>query len=44
MLLDTPVRSQPFVEDCEICCCYPIEVHYAVQDGGVSDFEARVLE
>jgi len=40
---DISVRGQIFVEDCEVCC-HPIEVHYAVQDGAVSDFEARVLE
>ena len=43
MVLDTSVRGQTFVEDCEVCC-HPIEVRYAVQDGAVSDFEAKVLE
>jgi Cysteine-rich CPXCG len=43
MVLDTSVKGQTFVEDCEVCC-HPIEVHYAVQDGAVEDFAARVLE
>ncbi len=43
MVLDTSVRGQTFVEDCEVCC-HPIEVRYAVQDGAVSDFEAKILE
>jgi hypothetical protein len=43
MVLDTSVRGQTFVEDCEVCC-HPIQVHYAVENDAVSDFEARVLE
>jgi len=43
MVLDTSVRGQTFIEDCEVCC-HPIQVHYAVEDDAVSDFEARVLE
>ncbi len=43
MVLDTSVSGQTYVEDCEVCC-NPIEVKYAVQDGAVADFEARVLE
>ena len=43
MVLDTSVSGQTYVEDCEVCC-NPIEVKYTVQDGGVTDFEARVLE
>jgi hypothetical protein len=43
MVLDTSVTGQFFVEDCEVCC-HPIEVRYAVQDGSVSDFEAKALQ
>ena len=43
MVLDMSVRGQTFIEDCEVCC-HPIQVHYAVEDDAVSDFEARVLE
>jgi hypothetical protein len=42
MVLDNSVRSQTYVEDCEICC-KPIEVHYVVEDEAVVEFEARVL-
>jgi transcription elongation factor Elf1 len=43
MVLDTSVRSQIYVEDCEVCC-HPIELRYEVEDGAVTGFEARVLE
>jgi transcription elongation factor Elf1 len=43
MVLDTSVRSQIYVEDCEVCC-HPIELRYAVEDGVVTGFEARALE
>ena len=33
MVLDTSVRRQTYVEDCEVCC-NPIEVSYAVDDEG----------
>jgi transcription elongation factor Elf1 len=43
MVLDTSVRRQTYVEDCEVCC-NPIEIRYAVDEEGSIDFEARVLE
>jgi len=43
MVLDTSVKRQVYVEDCEVCC-HPIEVRYTVEDGTVSDFEARAIE
>jgi hypothetical protein len=43
MILDTSVQSQTYVEDCEVCC-HPIELRYAVEDGTLTAFEARVLE
>jgi hypothetical protein len=43
MVLDTSVRGQTYVEDCEVCC-RPIEVRYTVEDGEVCGFEARALE
>jgi hypothetical protein len=43
MVLDTSVRSQKYVEDCEVCC-NPIEVSYVMEDDSVQDFEARILE
>lgn len=43
MVLDTSVRSQTYVEDCEVCC-RPIEIHYAIDDDAIVEFEARILE
>jgi hypothetical protein len=43
MVLDTSVKGQTYVEDCEVCC-QPIEVRYTVEDDDVCDFEARTLE
>jgi hypothetical protein len=42
MVLDTSVRHQTYIEDCEVCC-NPIEVLYVVDDQGSIDFNARVL-
>ena len=42
MVLDMSVTEQTYVEDCEVCC-KPIEVHYAVDEDSVVDFEARSL-
>lgn len=42
MVLDTSVTEQTYVEDCEVCC-QPIEVSYAVEEGAVVEFEARVV-
>jgi hypothetical protein len=43
MVLDTSVKSQTYVEDCEVCC-HPIEVRYTVEDDAVRDFEVRMVE
>jgi len=43
MVLDTSVKGQTYVEDCEVCC-QPIEVRYTVRDDELCDFEARALE
>ena len=40
MVLDTSVRSQTYVEDCEVCC-HPIEVSYVVAEGVVTQFKAK---
>jgi Cysteine-rich CPXCG len=42
MVLDTSVKRQTYIEDCEVCC-QPIEVHYAVKDDEVCQFEARAI-
>lgn len=43
MVLDTSVRGQAYVEDCEVCC-RPIEVRYTVEDDAVCAFEARAVQ
>jgi len=40
MVLDTSVRSQSYVEDCEVCC-RPILVRYIVHNDKVVEFEAK---
>jgi hypothetical protein len=40
MVLDMSVRQQTYIEDCEVCC-RPIEIHYAVEDEALVEFEAR---
>jgi hypothetical protein len=42
MVLDASVESQTYVEDCEVCC-KPIEIEYTMEDGVLTDFDARVL-
>ncbi len=42
MVLDTSVRRQMYVEDCEVCC-KPIQIRYTVVDEEIVDFEANVL-
>jgi transcription elongation factor Elf1 len=43
MVLDLSVRSQTYVEDCEVCC-NPIEINYSVQDDTLAEFAAKTLE
>ncbi|HEV3219958.1 MAG TPA: CPXCG motif-containing cysteine-rich protein [Candidatus Acidoferrales bacterium] len=43
MVLDTSVRRQTYVEDCEVCC-RPIEISYSIEDGAVAEFNAKSLE
>jgi hypothetical protein len=43
MVLDTSVRRQTYVEDCEVCC-NPIEVSYSVKDDVLDSFRAKKLE
>jgi hypothetical protein len=41
MLLDTSIRQQTYIEDCEICC-NPIEIHYEIdRDGFIAHFNAE---
>jgi hypothetical protein len=43
MVLDTSVRRQSYVEDCEVCC-RPIEISYTIEDGTLASFGAKPLE
>jgi transcription elongation factor Elf1 len=42
MVLDTSVKGQTYVEDCEVCC-QPVEVRYTVKNDAVRHFEARAM-
>jgi len=41
-VLETLVKTQTYVEDCEVCC-QPIEVRYTVEGDKVCHFEARAM-
>jgi transcription elongation factor Elf1 len=43
MVLDTSVRRQTYVEDCEVCC-RPIEITYTVEDDSLVEFNAKSIE
>ena len=43
MMLDLSVRSQTYIEDCEVCC-RPIEISYHASQGSVTQFDARATE
>tara|TARA_Y100001947_G_C10146491_1_gene222046 strand:+ start:301 stop:435 length:135 start_codon:yes stop_codon:yes gene_type:complete len=42
MLLDTSIRHQKYIEDCEICC-NPIELDVTFQDGEIIGFSANSI-
>ena len=42
IVLDMSVRSQIYVEDCEVCC-KPIHIRYVVHRDEIAEFEAKVL-
>ena len=42
MVLDMSVRSQTYVEDCEVCC-KPIHVRYVVHGEEIAEFEVKQL-
>ena len=43
MLIDISIRSQNYIEDCEVCC-NPIDIHYIVDDEVVMAFNAESIE
>jgi hypothetical protein len=43
MVLDASVRSQTYIEDCEVCC-NPIEIRYVIEDDAIVEFTAGIVE
>lgn len=43
MLLDTSVREQTYIEDCEICC-NPMEIYVRFENNELQEFDARNIE
>lgn len=43
MMLDLSVKSQSYVEDCEVCC-NPITIRYRVINHQIAEFDARALD
>jgi transcription elongation factor Elf1 len=43
MLLDTSVREQTYIEDCEICC-NPIEIYVRFEANELQEFDVRNME
>ncbi|QNJ97050.1 CPXCG motif-containing cysteine-rich protein [Constantimarinum furrinae] len=43
MLLDTSVREQSYIEDCEICC-NPIQITVAFENKELVNFSAESIE
>jgi len=42
MVFDMTVRSQTYIEDCEVCC-KPIHIRYVVHDDDIVELEARMM-
>ena len=43
MLIDTSVRQQKYIEDCEVCC-NPIELELLTEEGEITAFNAKNIE
>lgn len=43
MVFELISKEQSTLEDCEVCC-RPIEVAFEVEDGEISNFEAKTTE
>jgi len=43
MVLDTSVRRQAYVEDCEVCC-NPIEISFSAKEDVLDSFRAQRLQ
>ena len=42
-LVDFTIRSQNFIEDCEVCC-NPIDFNIELKDGTITSFEAIQID
>ncbi len=42
-LVDFTIKSQNFIEDCEVCC-YPIDFYIELTNGNITSFEAIKLD
>ncbi len=42
-LIDFTIRSQNFIEDCEVCC-NPIDFNIELQDGTITSFDAIQID
>ena len=42
-LVDFTIRSQNFIEDCEVCC-NPIDFNIELQDGTITSFDAIQID
>ena len=40
MILDTSIRQQTYIEDCEVCC-NPIEINYQIENEEILGFHAE---
>ncbi|MEL6557055.1 MAG: CPXCG motif-containing cysteine-rich protein [Bacteroidota bacterium] len=43
MLIDPSIRSQNYIEDCEVCC-NPIEIQYMMEEEIIMAFSAESIE
>ncbi|MEM8893101.1 MAG: CPXCG motif-containing cysteine-rich protein [Bacteroidota bacterium] len=43
MLIDPSIRSQQYIEDCEVCC-NPIEIQYTTDYDSLTSFVAESIE
>ena len=42
-LIDFTIRSQNFIEDCEVCC-NPIDFNLELKDGTITSFDAIQID
>ncbi|PYS40811.1 MAG: CPXCG motif-containing cysteine-rich protein [Acidobacteria bacterium] len=43
IVLDMSVRSQTYIEDCEVCC-RPIQIRYVVHHDDIVEFQAQTAK